>query len=243
MKVACVGTVIKGRVNRIFDICMQSIKMQTFKDYDIFVCYSKEPFWLDDGIENPPVIEGVKFVEVENVGCMRFVEYPLRNLLDYDYVMIIGSDCTIPSYLLKLTTDYLEKTKGEVCGVIGKMMKPYGWEYNGNVKVPTKVDVISTVGFTFRPKVLLDAGVLNWKRDCPLASMGDEIWISGCLARKGIDRVVIPFNQFHIGAEKGNPLSVTQYSIKVGMAISMGTTLYFKEYWDGFKSENLGVKK
>ena len=238
MKVACVSTIMKCRINRSFDIAIQSVKSQTYKDFDIFICYSKEPFWLDDGIDIPPKIDGVNFVEVENNGCMRFIEYSLTNLLDYDYVMIFGTDCTIPDYMLKMNIDYLESSEEKVCGVIGKKIVPYGWEYYNDIKTPTNVDVLSTVGICFKPKELINIGILYWKRECPLASMNDELWFNGCLARKGINRVMLPMNQFDIGTDKDNPISVTSYSKKLEWTIPIGISFYFRDYWEGFKNEN-----
>ena len=233
MKVACIGTVIKSRLNDMFYKSVESVKNQDFKDYDIFMCYSKEPFWLDDGINNPPHIDNVTWVEVENTACMRFFEYSLRELINYDYAIIFGADCIFQNDYLKTILSYA--TKDKVYGIIGKTIVPYGWDEVGYNSTAIEVDVLSSIGITFNPKLLLNAGVLNWRRECPLAVMDDEYWVNGCLARKGIDRVMIPYNCSYIQVDKGNSNSVCVYNNNIKRAPSIGISFYFKDYWSDFK--------
>ena len=236
MKVACVSTVIRARLNEVFYNSISSIKNQDYKNFDIFICYSEEPFWLDDGIITPPKIDGVTFIKMDNTACMRFFEYSLVELIDYDYVVIFGSDCIFPTDFLRIMISYA--TKDKVYGIIGKEIIPYGWNgvaSNGN---PINVDLLSSIGMIFNPKLLLDAGILNWELECPLAAMDDETWVNGCLARNGVDRVMIPYKCSSIQVEKGNPFSVCTYSNNIARAPSVGLGFYFRDYWEGFKNAN-----
>lgn len=240
-RIVAVTQVTKHGLNDEFLIAINDIKNQTRPPDKIVVYYSTEPYWLDDGIDDIPEkykVEGVHYVCVPNIACMRCINYGIIDHMDYDYLYVFANDCEFFKQSIEKSIYVINKQGIGLVGLKGKSINIDTMVLNdvrsNNIM---EVDYLLTGGLLLRPKEASKYGVLNWYRDNPIAMMCEEIWISGCYAKYNSRRIVLPFG--HKVIRESHEKSVFTYYGNVKYSIQRVMLLYFRKYWNKLDVEKM----
>lgn len=187
----------------------------TLKPDKIHFFISKEPFFYDEGIQPSelPKIKSkkVEFNYVENTGIMRRLIPIVKKYWEKPNTKIIIFDDdrkpskTMVEKIVQLSNEYPNK-----CLTYGGFNIPYFQALNEfTINKLHKVDVVvPCLGTLVKPKFFKKEDIWNWKQhqtDNIDTRYSNEVYISYCLARKGIEKYFVEgetATQLNEGGEK-----------------------------------------
>lgn len=200
-----------------FENIIESLLNQTLKPEKIEVFYSKEKFFLDEGIKNLPDLP-VEYNKVENIGLLRNFIPCLKKYWNKDVkILVMDDDRMYHKTNLKTYESYSEKYPNKALGF-------WGWSYKkskgGNhvlnssyIKKPVYTDVIiPSCGVLIKPSFFTKEDVWNWEKYNTNeidVRISDETFLSYLMAKNGIDRILVPCQRIPKRTDKKDKKKIT----------------------------------
>ncbi len=202
MKTIVSVTTTKARLE-IFFYAFQSLKRQTFKDYDLSVYLSRDPYLLDEGIENVPGWinrERVQVSFVNNSGPYRKLLPAMADAAEEDLIVTADDDVLYASnWLEKIVQGAASHPEHIVCArarqirknAMGRFQNYSNWPLVSRSALGKALLPIGCSGVAYR-KNLLDLGFIFdcAYKDC--APTSDDIWFRLASLRRNVDVYVDP---------------------------------------------------
>jgi len=208
VKIIVSVTTTKARLE-VFFYVLQSLRRQTYKDYDLSVYLSRDPYLLDEGIENVPDWIDRKRVQVSfvgNSGPYRKLLPAMADAAGEDLVVTADDDVLYANtWLEKIVQGAASHPEQIVCArarriqknVMGRFQNYSNWPLVSRATLAKALLPIGCSGIAYR-KHLLD---LDFIFDCAYkdcAPTADDIWFRLASLRRNVEVYVDP------GMDAGN---------------------------------------
>ncbi len=247
MKVIVSVTTTKARLN-LFFYSFQSLKKQTYRQFEIFVFISKEPYLFDDGIEIVPdwiAGENVKVFFVSNSGSYRKL-LPAIDIATDDDIIITADDDVLYSdkWVQHIVQSAVLHPNCIICGrarvikknFLKKFQNYTNWSICDEMKISVDIFPVGCSGIAYR-KYLLDLIFLKDTSYVKYAPTSDDIWFKIASLRRGIEICVNPeleagniYLQHKMGLEQVNFYKEDNRKNNIFEKISKKLMIYFFNY-------------
>ncbi len=202
MKVIISVTTTKARLG-IFFYTFQSLKKQSYNNFQISINLSKEPYLFDDGIEAVPkwmIGDDVQINFVNNSGSYRKL-LPLIEQVGEDDIIVTADDDVLYSenWLNKIIESALRYQNYIVCGrarriqknILGRFQNYSHWPIVLEKTTDLTLLPIGCSGIAYRAR-LLDLEFVTNKAYLEYAPTADDIWFRLASIRKNTKVYVDP---------------------------------------------------